>query len=210
MSYATDAWTSPNHKAYVAVTVHFEKDGVPISMLLNIVEVARSHSGLNLATAFAKILDDFGISDKVSHYFEKKSRPLTVDAQILSITCDNALNNDTMITELTNLLDEFPGPVNQTRCFMHVLNLVVKSIIQQFDLLKSKGDVVSDEAMKELLTLAGNIEFEEEELARSEGEEVEDDNVEGWIDECMLMTEDKLEELEESVEPLQLLLTKAS
>ena len=58
--------------------------------------------------------------------------------------------------------------------------------------------------------LAGNIEFEEEELARSEGEEVEDDNVEGWIDECMLMTEDKLEELEESVEPLQLLLTKAS
>jgi hypothetical protein len=60
-----DAWTSPNHKAYVAVSVHFEKDGVPVSMLLDIVEVARSHSGLNLAAAFAKILDDFGISDKV-------------------------------------------------------------------------------------------------------------------------------------------------
>jgi len=65
LSYATDAWTSPNHKAYVAVSVHFEKDGVPVSMLLDIVEVARSHSGLNLAAAFAKILDDFGISDKV-------------------------------------------------------------------------------------------------------------------------------------------------
>ena len=34
-------------------------------MLLDIVEVACSHSGLNLAAAFAKILDDFGISDKV-------------------------------------------------------------------------------------------------------------------------------------------------
>ena len=68
MSFATDAWTSPNHKAYVAVTVHFEKDGVAVSMLLDIVEVARSHSGLNLAAAFAKILDDFGISDKVSNY----------------------------------------------------------------------------------------------------------------------------------------------
>jgi len=34
-------------------------------MLLDIIEVARSHSGLNLAAAFAKILDDFGISDKV-------------------------------------------------------------------------------------------------------------------------------------------------
>jgi hypothetical protein len=49
----------------VAVSVHFEDDGIPISMLLDIVEVARSHSGLNLAAAFAKILEEFGISDKV-------------------------------------------------------------------------------------------------------------------------------------------------
>jgi hypothetical protein len=49
----------------VAVSVHFKDDGIPISMLLDIVEVARSHSGLNLAAAFAKILEEFGISDKV-------------------------------------------------------------------------------------------------------------------------------------------------
>ncbi|KAI0267519.1 hypothetical protein BGY98DRAFT_881633, partial [Russula aff. rugulosa BPL654] len=41
LSFATDAWTSPNHKAFVAVTVHFEKKGVPICMLLDIVEVAK-------------------------------------------------------------------------------------------------------------------------------------------------------------------------
>jgi hypothetical protein len=35
-------------------------------ILLDLVEVALSHSGLNLAAAFAKILEDFGISDKVS------------------------------------------------------------------------------------------------------------------------------------------------
>jgi hypothetical protein len=35
-------------------------------MLLDIVELACSHSGVNLAAAFAKILDDFGIGDKVS------------------------------------------------------------------------------------------------------------------------------------------------
>ena len=34
-------------------------------MLLDIVEVAKSHTGVNLATAFAKILEDYGISDKV-------------------------------------------------------------------------------------------------------------------------------------------------
>ena len=66
LNFATDAWTSPNHRAYVAVTVHFECKGVPISMLLDLVEVAKSHSGVNLAEAFAKVLEEFGIKDKVS------------------------------------------------------------------------------------------------------------------------------------------------
>jgi hypothetical protein len=116
-----------------------------------------------------------------------------------------------MIAELANLLDDFPGPANQTRCFTHILNLVVKSVIRQFDLPKSKGDKILDDAAKELLSLAGNIEFEEDELARrdeKEGDEDEDDNVEGWIDERTLMTDAELEELDESVEPVRLLLTK--
>jgi hypothetical protein len=66
LNFATDAWTLLNHKAYVAVTIHFEKNGVPISMLLDIVQVATNHSGINLAVMFAKILNNFGISDKVS------------------------------------------------------------------------------------------------------------------------------------------------
>lgn len=55
----------PNSRAYVAFTVYFEHDGVPISMLLDIVEVAKSHYGNNLAETFAKMLKDFGIADKV-------------------------------------------------------------------------------------------------------------------------------------------------
>jgi hypothetical protein len=65
LNFATNAWTSPNHKAYVAISIHFENNGVPITMLLDIIEVACSHFGLNLAAAFAKILQDFSISDKV-------------------------------------------------------------------------------------------------------------------------------------------------
>ena len=65
LNYATDAWTSPNHKAFVAFTVHFAHEGTPLSMLLDLVEVAKSHSGINLAATFAKVLEDFGISDKV-------------------------------------------------------------------------------------------------------------------------------------------------
>jgi len=134
-------------------------------------------------------------------------RQLTMDVQILSITCDNASNNDTMIEELANLLDDFPGPANQTRCFTHVLNLVVKSIIRQFDAPKSKKD---RNLTNELLTFADNLDFEDEELTgRDDGEE-EDDNVEGWIDERLLMTEQEVEKLDESVAPLRLLLTKVS
>ena len=66
LNFVTDAWTSPNHKAYIAVTVHFQKDGIPDTMLLDLVEVAERHTGAHLAAVFAKILEDFGITDKAS------------------------------------------------------------------------------------------------------------------------------------------------
>ena len=65
LSFWTNAWTSPNHKAYVAVMVHFEQNGESMCLLLDLVEVATSHSGRNLAAAFVKILTDFGIGHKV-------------------------------------------------------------------------------------------------------------------------------------------------
>ncbi|KAI0738567.1 hypothetical protein C8Q80DRAFT_1071694, partial [Daedaleopsis nitida] len=41
LSFGTDAWTSPNHRALVAVTVHLEHKGQPLSMLLDVVEVSK-------------------------------------------------------------------------------------------------------------------------------------------------------------------------
>jgi hypothetical protein len=49
LNFATDTWMSPNHKVYVAVMVHFEKDSKPVCMILDIVEVTMAHSGINLA-----------------------------------------------------------------------------------------------------------------------------------------------------------------
>jgi hypothetical protein len=40
LNFATDAWTSPNHRAFVAVTVHLEQEGVPLCLVLDVVEVA--------------------------------------------------------------------------------------------------------------------------------------------------------------------------
>ena len=65
LSFATDAWTSPNQRAFIAITVHLEHEGEPLLMLLDVVEVSISHMGENLANTFAKILEDYGISEKV-------------------------------------------------------------------------------------------------------------------------------------------------
>ncbi|KAH7917204.1 hypothetical protein BV22DRAFT_1026831, partial [Leucogyrophana mollusca] len=65
LNFATDAWTLPNHRAYVAVTVHLEVKGEPLCMILDVVEVEKLHTGIELASTFAKMLEDFGISEKV-------------------------------------------------------------------------------------------------------------------------------------------------
>ncbi|KAI1785791.1 hypothetical protein LXA43DRAFT_899061, partial [Ganoderma leucocontextum] len=52
LSFATDAWTSPNHRSFVAITVHLELKGRPLRMLLDLVELAKSHTGVNLAVTF--------------------------------------------------------------------------------------------------------------------------------------------------------------
>ncbi len=58
--------------------------------------------------------------------------------KILAIACDNASNNDTMLAELKYLLPKFRGAVTQSRCFAHIINLVVKSILRQFDVRNDK------------------------------------------------------------------------
>ena len=42
------------------------------------------------------------------------------------MTCDNAENNRTMLTEMKRLLPGFQGNSTRVRCFGHILNLVVK------------------------------------------------------------------------------------
>jgi hypothetical protein len=41
LNFATDAWTSPNHRAFVAVTVHLERKGVPLCLVLDVIEVSK-------------------------------------------------------------------------------------------------------------------------------------------------------------------------
>jgi hypothetical protein len=185
-------------------------------MLLDLVEVARSHSGVNLAATFAKVLEEFGISDKVRLMLKKRNKYSSFSAQILGITADNALNNDKMIEHLATLINTFPGAANQTRCFAHILNLVAKSVLRQFEVPKVKGKKV-DDAAKELAAVIDELDDEVSESGGNEGggggddeedDDVVDDNEEGLPDERDGMSEEELTTFEESVKPIRLVLSK--
>ena len=170
-----------------------------MSMLLDLVEVAKSHSGTNLAVAFVKVLEEFGIEDKVSSALHNQ---ILVDllhilsSQILSVTCDNASNNETMVDHLLTLVEIFPGAANQTWCFTHILNLVAKSILRSFAKKKvAEGDV--DDGTDVL------DDNDEEELYFGDDEDGLGDQRDG-------MSEEEVDELDNTVVPVQLMLTKVS
>lgn len=66
---------------------------------------------------------------------------------------------------LSDLVLMFAGPVSQTHCFLHIVNLIVKSLLCQFDTMTKNG----------MDTQAGS-ELEEEELCETEENNVEDED----------------------------------
>ena len=133
-------------------------------------------------------------------------------AQILSIMCDNASNNDTMIEALKDHLEIFPGESHCTWCFDHIVNLVAKSIIQQFDVPKAKGNESFDDVLRELMVLAEDL--DKEELATREGEHSkskgDEDDTDGWVDEREEMSESERKELDDNIQPIRRVLVKVS
>ncbi|KAJ3574247.1 hypothetical protein NP233_g1903 [Leucocoprinus birnbaumii] len=176
LSFATDGWTSTNHKAYIAVTVHLIMDDKPLVLLLDIIELPISHSGSNLAHAFAEILKEFGIQDK-----------------ILGLACDNASANKTMTDKLVRHLPGFRGEKSRVRCFLHIINLVAKVILRQFECRKSS-----------LGSSTEAVEDEGDEEVEEEGDGAEDEIKEKDVDGLAELSEAS----EEDVEPVRQVLTK--
>ena len=136
---------------------------------------------------------------------------------------DNASLNDTMTSKLADHLAHFGGKGAQMRCFLHIINLVAKTLIRAFDLPKKNGNTnweSLDGALK-ALGKESNIEELQTRLdayqTRSEagdgaGEtgDLTDDDVKGWVNELEGLTEDEHTELDAYLEPLQLMLAEVS
>ncbi|GBC34340.2 zinc finger BED domain-containing protein RICESLEEPER 2-like [Rhizophagus irregularis DAOM 181602=DAOM 197198] len=90
ISFAIDAWTSPNIIGFLGITGHFiDVDWNLRNVLVDFIDLSGPHSGANLAKAFAACLQ------------EKK-----ILTKILGITADNAANNNTFLKSFEHTLQE--------------------------------------------------------------------------------------------------------
>ena len=143
--------------------------------------------------------------------------------QILALTADNATNMDTLSDNLKEQVPSY-SRVNCTQCFTHILNLVAKLLLWQFDVtpdLKGPNDDDGDArnkrsaAKKELIDLANDIDQEELTMAQQDNandnedgaEDNEDDD--SWIDEVEELSEEEWEELKAHICPVSRVLMKA-
>src|SRR5258707_11378692 len=104
-----------------------------------------------------------------------------------------------MIDHLVTMLDNYPGSTNQTHCFTHILNLVAKCIMKQFDAPKKKrqADGEVDEDADDLAAAFDELE-----------EELEDEGVDWEYDMHTDMTNEDVENLEKNVKPVRRVLSK--
>ena len=135
---------------------------------------------------------------------------------MLAVTADNATANDVMIDELQELIASFRGQATRVQCFDHTLNLIVKTLLRQFDVARDKkgsNKAALDAAWAALQDLAGD-ELEDDDgnygtwEIGEDGEEMEADNVEGWVDERRSMSEEEVAELELTTRLAKLVLAK--
>lgn len=121
-----------------------------------------------------------------------------------------------MVEELEDLVPGF-SKVNHTRCFLHVTNLVARTLVKQFDLPKSitmapTNDITDpDHDLKELADglHAEELEMQEALLKDAKDDQEEgDDNLDGWIDEMAALSQAEREDLQKSIRPVCKVLVK--
>jgi hypothetical protein len=127
VSLTLDIWTSPSQDPFLCVTLHLiDKDWVLKSQVIAFRYIPGKHTGAKIALVLEEILKDYQI-----------------EKRILTVTLDNASNNDTLVEELIRqgiLVDA----EHHIRCSSHIINLAAQDCIYEFnDKLKYLRELVT-------------------------------------------------------------------
>ena len=115
-----------------------------------------------------------------------------------------------MIDSLHDALPEFPAGSSRVRCFLHVINLVAKTLLSQFETSKDNVvEVAATELGDELEDLAEDVEEDCLHLD-DEDDKAEDDNLEGWVEEVDRLSQLDQKTLEKDIRPIHIVLFKVS
>ncbi|POW14443.1 hypothetical protein PSTT_02938 [Puccinia striiformis] len=139
LSYTLDVWTSPNSKAFMAITIHgITSDWKMLDILVGMPAVYGRHTGHNFAEIFVDTLDDLEISNA-----------------LFCITADNTSNNITLATRVEEKLGGiFNANTRLLGCMAHIINLAAHDSLKVFGSLNS----ASGPNIKQEVTL-NNMDF---------------------------------------------------
>ena len=113
ISLSLDLWTSDSHLPLLGIVAHFVDASYTIrNVLLALPYIDGAHTGQNLAPYVLKVIEDFGIEQKLGWFM-----------------MDNAYNNDTLLKELSKSLPTIDVKQHRLRCLAHVLNLCCKAVL---------------------------------------------------------------------------------
>jgi hypothetical protein len=117
LSIALDCWTSPFNQSFIAITGYFiDKEWNYREILLGFEPLHGTHNGSNLGSTLFEILQKHGITNRV-----------------LSITTDNASNNNTMMASIQELVQSQDISSDTTiiriPCIAHVIQLSLNQLL---------------------------------------------------------------------------------
>ncbi|CCO35189.1 Putative AC transposase AltName: Full=ORFA [Rhizoctonia solani AG-1 IB] len=119
LAIGCDAWTSSNRIAFLAITASWITNQWELrDTLIDFRELQGAHTGQNMAEQVASVVSELGIEDKV-----------------LALVSDNASNNGTLVTHLSNTLGHLSSHLRwdsskgHIRCLPHVIHLAVMALL---------------------------------------------------------------------------------
>ena len=129
VSLTADFWSSITGDSYMCITIHFiNNDWKLENFVLCFSCFPPPHNGPLISEKFSKLLGEGGWN---------------IEDKLMAITLDNASNNDTFVDSyMIKLLSQgaltLSGRFFRVRCAAHVINLIVKSGLEELDVVIKK------------------------------------------------------------------------
>ncbi|OXV05588.1 hypothetical protein Egran_06644 [Elaphomyces granulatus] len=144
VALSLDGWSSKNDVSILAIIGHWlSEDFIYKEAVLEFAEIEGAKTGENMGGMVLDLLQE-----------------LNIETKLLSITGDNASNNETLVDTVENgLRDRFSLPDNEidtprfqgrasfVRCLAHILNLIVKKLLET---LKSGNRASAEQSIHEV------------------------------------------------------------